>query len=139
MSWISTPIPTQLHELLQAAAIGSDAAAVAICTHKPQASVEWLEQARSVVWTQILQIRTPLADLIDSYPNLGNRLSLIWRNLDAEDSSLPFEQRMKYANEFEKLVTEIREKPGFSRFFTSQGILLLKESSPIRTHRHSQC
>ena len=61
-------------------------------------------------------MRTPLADLIDSYSNLGNRLSFIWGNLDGEDSSLPFEQRMKYAKESEKLVTEVREKPGFSRF-----------------------
>ena len=116
MSWISTPILTQLNELLQAAAIGSDAAAAAICTHKPQVSVEWLEQARSVFWSQILQMRTPLADLTDSYPDLGDRLSFIWGNLDTEDSSLPFEQRMKYANEFEQLLTQIREKPGFSRF-----------------------
>ena len=75
MSWIGTPIPTQLHELLQAAAIGSDAAAAAICTHKPQVSVEWLEQARSVVWSQILQMRTPLADLIDSY-RLSGEISM---------------------------------------------------------------
>ena len=95
MSWIGTPIPTQSHELLQAAAIGSDAAAAALCAHQPQVSVEWLEQARSVVWSQIHQMRTPLADLIDSYPDPGNRLSLIWGNLDAEDSSLPFEQRTK--------------------------------------------
>ena len=71
MSWIGTPIPTQLHELLQAEAISSDAAAAALCAHQPQVSVKWLEQVRSVVWSHILQMRTPLADLMDSSPDLG--------------------------------------------------------------------
>ena len=44
-------------------------------------------------------MRTPLADLIDSYPDLGNRLSLIWGNIDTEDSSLPFNQRMEFTND----------------------------------------
>ena len=74
-------------------------------------------------------MRTPLADLIDSYPDLGNRLSFIWGNLDGEDSSLPFEQRMKYANESEKLVTEIRKKPGISRFLLPREFSYLKRAA----------
>ena len=60
LSWVGTPISTQLHELLQATTVGSNAAAAALCTNQPKVSVEWLEQARSVVWSQILQMRTPL-------------------------------------------------------------------------------
>ena len=83
------------------------------------------------MWSQILQMRTHLADLTDSYPDLGNRLSFIWGNLDAEDSSLPFEQRMKYANEFEQLLTQIREKPGFSRFLLPREFSDLQRAAQI--------
>ena len=36
--------------------------------------------------------------------------------MDAEDSSLPFEQRMEFAKEFEQIFAGIRKKPDFSHF-----------------------
>ena len=76
-------------------------------------------------------MRIPLADLTDSYPNLGNRLSFIWRMLDAEDSALRFEHRMKLANEFELLISQIREKPGFSRFLLPREFSDLQRAAQI--------
>ena len=53
-------------------------------------------------------MRTPLNTLRDSHPGLADRLLFIWSKLDAEESSLAFEQRMRLVNEFEELVAQVR-------------------------------
>lgn len=54
--------------------IAKQAASYAISHKNYSRALEWLEQGRSVVWNQILQLRTPVDDLSKVNPALAQRL-----------------------------------------------------------------
>jgi hypothetical protein len=58
------------------------AVATAIAVKENKKAVEWLEQGRSIVWGQILSLRTPLDDLRDEHPELADNLEKISRMLE---------------------------------------------------------
>jgi hypothetical protein len=63
-----------------------DAVATAITIEQYDTAIEWLEQGRSVVWGQLLQLRTPVDDLQDKHPSLANQLKYISRELEGAGS-----------------------------------------------------
>ncbi|KAG8795379.1 hypothetical protein FRC12_015205 [Ceratobasidium sp. 428] len=109
----------------------SEAAAVAILASRYDLAVEWLEQGRCLVWSQILQLRTPLDEIHVSHPELANELRRLSSRLEntgsfAQDymasntheglSQNDSYMRSHLANERDKLIDEIRLKPGFDDF-----------------------
>ncbi|KAJ7911295.1 CHAT domain-containing protein [Mycena leptocephala] len=42
--------------------------------HDYQKAVEWLDQGRSVIWAQLLDLRTPVDELRENHPNLADQL-----------------------------------------------------------------
>jgi hypothetical protein len=58
------------------------AAACAVRDENPGAAVELLEQGRSVLWTQALNLRTDLTRLASRAPGLAERLSRVRQSLD---------------------------------------------------------
>lgn len=129
LSWIGLTIPTRHHALKEARSLACDSAAAAIAANDLEKALEWLEEGRSVVWGQLLQLRTPVDDLRDRNPELAEKLSQVASTLEAGSPSTHFppiggnvssdqtiQGHRRLANEWESLVEQVREMDGFENF-----------------------
>jgi len=116
--------------------IASDAAACAVAAGHPERAVELLEHGRAVLWSQLLQLRGELDDLRQSEPAIADRLAAIRAALDQPDDQRDLsssaadadpaaaqpdqaalaDARMRYAAEWDQLVEQVRQRPGFENF-----------------------
>lgn len=114
----------------------SAAAATAFSFGRIELALEWLEQGRCIVWTQLSQLRNPLRlhDLRAKHADLAERLQQVSSKLEKAGSrdlnalattkspekkvSLEEEaiEHIKLAKEWNQLLEEIRREPGFSNF-----------------------
>ncbi|KAJ6548930.1 hypothetical protein B0H19DRAFT_1074726 [Mycena capillaripes] len=74
VAWLGLPINGRQHQIMEADAVARDAAVAAISADQPKKAVEWLEQSRTIIWGQLLNLRTPIDVLKQKYPDLGNEL-----------------------------------------------------------------
>ncbi|KAG8825810.1 hypothetical protein FRC17_008519 [Serendipita sp. 399] len=128
VAWLGLSITNRHQHLIRMGNIARDAAATAISLQHFDKAVEWLEQGRSIVWTQILQLRTPVDQLHDVEPKLANELLRVSRLLDSgnqqNDAQVggrlsPEEAGRQYralAEEWEKIIKRVRELPDFEHF-----------------------
>jgi tetratricopeptide (TPR) repeat protein len=110
-----------------------EAAAVACRSGRPDKALEWLEQGRCLVWSQLNYLRTPLetlrghdpalatsiADVSKRLEEAGSRRALIEFHMSESDKlSLDDEARdhAKLARRWEELLVEARTLPGFASF-----------------------
>ncbi|KAI0083703.1 CHAT domain-containing protein [Irpex rosettiformis] len=110
-------------------------------------ALEWLETGRAVVWSQVLQLRTPLDDLQRLHPRLADDLYHVSQVLQhaassPSDSLPPSTEYRKtqpslegqaqsshtYALKYEKLITQIRELDGFKDFLLPKTLLQLTDA-----------
>ncbi|KAI0825523.1 CHAT domain-containing protein [Irpex lacteus] len=119
--------------------IVAKAATAAINAGEFKKAVEWIESGRTLVWSQILQLRTPLDDLHQSHPQLADRLQHVSQALQQaatsssgstsqllstshfnQSTQLSLDMQTKsshgYAAEYEKLLKQIRKLEGFGGF-----------------------
>ncbi|KIJ43564.1 hypothetical protein M422DRAFT_169773 [Sphaerobolus stellatus SS14] len=75
-AWLGSSLPDHHSQIMQAGSVVHEAAAAAHQFGDHIQAVEWLEQGRSVIWSQLLQLRTPMDDLKEKEPNLSQRLKL---------------------------------------------------------------
>lgn len=95
------------------------------------AAVEWLEQGRSIVWKQMLQLRTPVDDLSAIDPTLAEELKQVAYDLESATSRQSFktttpsqelsleqasQQHRRLAESWEDLLTRVRHISGFGDF-----------------------
>jgi hypothetical protein len=114
-----------------------DAAAVAIASDQAEKAVEWLEQGRSVIWRQLLNLRSPVHALKHSYPTLAHRLVSLSAKLEGSGtrpSARLFQSGTQLspqsvadrahhnAHERAELLKEIRQLEGFERFLLPKTI-----------------
>ncbi|KAJ7090712.1 CHAT domain-containing protein [Mycena epipterygia] len=132
IAWLGLSICDRHNRLSKAGQVVRDAAAAAIASGDSQKAVEWLEQGRSVIWGQLLDLRTPVDALKQKHSELANRLVFLSAQLEgsgirASDSDriesstqqslqLIAENAHQNAYEREELLKQIRTLPGFSRF-----------------------
>ncbi|KAJ7207437.1 CHAT domain-containing protein [Mycena pura] len=138
MAWLGLSIRDRHHIILRGGKLITDAAAAAISASRNDKAVEWLEQGRSVIWGQLLALRTPLDSLKESHPQLATdlmRLSSLLEGASVRDTAeegkahntrdhLPAQQSLQaiahryhdYAHERNQLLKKIRELPDFNRF-----------------------
>ncbi|TDL23540.1 hypothetical protein BD410DRAFT_787385 [Rickenella mellea] len=109
-------------------------------------ALEWLEQGRSVVWGQLLRLRTPVDDLRDVNFDLAQKLSDIASSLEggrashtsfAKNEGLSSEQttqkrHRQLAEEWESLVKEVQTIKGFERFLLPKQYSELRDASGDR-------
>ncbi|KAF8751896.1 TPR-like protein, partial [Rhizoctonia solani] len=128
-------------------ALAPEAASVAIGYSKYALALEWLEQARCVVWNQNFALRAPIDELKSTYPDVASKLQDISSRLHAanfqESESqtgasvldMPHDQisqeHRRLGIEYNKLVTQIRMLPGFSDFLRPTKVQEL-----VRAARH---
>ena len=154
LAWIGLALSHRYRELIEAADVVREAAAVALDSGRPETAVEWLEQGRSIVWGGMLQLRSSHDELSYAYPDLSSRLRELSAALELASStreksmSSPLEQASSpepctvvtlqqmahdhrtLAIERDKLLEDIRKLPNFERF------LLHKEFSQLRASAH---
>ncbi|KDR71440.1 hypothetical protein GALMADRAFT_74871 [Galerina marginata CBS 339.88] len=119
--------------------LSNAAAATAFSLGKPKKALEWLEQGRCLVWTQLNNLRTPLEDLASFDSDLANELSRISQGLEnaglrnelvaiGTDADIMIEKMAlqdeaiagaKLAQEWDQLLQKIRDIPKFKNFLRS--------------------
>ena len=133
---------TREEQLAQWAGVAADAAACAILDGRPETAVELLEQGRSVLWTQALNLRSDLTRLASQAPGLAERLTSIRQILDAPmpeaaalvsataGGAVPVadgarrqqeaaDLRRRKAREWDDTVAQVRALDGFEHFLAA--------------------
>ncbi len=115
VTWQGRDRPHQERELSARARLARDAAAVALDAGQPERAVELLELGRSVLWTQLLDLRGDDSELAARAPALHAELGQIRTTLDSEAAVTPA-QRIALAQRWDDLVAQVRGLDGFSDF-----------------------
>jgi hypothetical protein len=145
VAWLGLSISDRHHHILKAGKTVTDAAAAAISAGMLEKAVEWLEQGRSIIWGQLLNLRTPVDGLKESHPELAEKLIFLSKKLEGagtRDSSLlnsrdqqlePLQRTAKqyhdYAHARNLLLKEIRELDGFQKFLLPKTISELSHAA----------
>ncbi|KAJ7128004.1 CHAT domain-containing protein, partial [Mycena epipterygia] len=136
LAWLGLSITDRHHNLLQAGQLVRDAASAAIAVLDYQKAVEWLEQGRSVIWGQLLNLCTPVDELRKSHPGLANQLVSLSASLETAGTQsndvaamVTPQSLQSIAQESHALVLDrnhilqqIRDLPGFQRFLLPKTI-----------------
>lgn len=135
VAWLGHNISKRYEEIIKLGTVANRAAAAAIAAGQYTRAVEWLENGRSIVWSQVLQIRPTLDELRRRDQQLASDLDRISRALQhalqiddthltelssdpSASESLEARTRTSYslALEFEKVIEKIRNLDGFADF-----------------------
>ncbi|KAJ7488044.1 TPR-like protein [Mycena latifolia] len=138
LAWLGLSINDRHHHIRQAGTVVRDAATAAIAENQLSTAVEWLEQGRSIIWGQILNLRTPVDDLRKSHPDIADKLVSYSTRLEAagtKSSTLPeretgpsqspqavAQDSHALADKRDKLLKQIRTLAGFERFLLPKPI-----------------
>ncbi|KAF5369560.1 hypothetical protein D9758_002654 [Tetrapyrgos nigripes] len=132
--WLGHNINRRYKELSDVGDIANAAAAAAIAAGKYELAVEWLEEGRTIIWGQLLQLRNPMIILSERHPDLAKELRDVSRALEDpsnnfRDGSISHEghhyrpntldevsYRTRLVGRYKSLLAVIREKEGFERF-----------------------
>ncbi|CUA77661.1 Toll-like receptor 8 [Rhizoctonia solani] len=131
--WLGEVAKMRITQTFQLSDLVQEAAAAAIVAQETDLALEWLEQGRSIIWGQFLQLRAPLDGLTSVNPALAAELKLAADELDNTSAGIipsrTFEpesyikpldwniQRLhQVANQYEKLLDQVRQTPGFENF-----------------------
>ncbi|KAJ7921718.1 CHAT domain-containing protein [Mycena leptocephala] len=145
LAWLGLSIADRHRHLSQVSQVVRDAASAAIEVHDYQKAVEWLEQGRSVIWGQLLNLRTPVDELRKIDPNLATKLVSLSIALETagtqsnavadaiEPSSLQLIAKKSHAIALERNNTlqQIRQLPGFGSFLLPKAISELSLAAKI--------
>ncbi|THU77350.1 TPR-like protein [Dendrothele bispora CBS 962.96] len=141
--WLGQTVHRRYKELPRIGMIINNAIAMAISVGDLLRAVEWLEEGRSIVWKQILQLRTPLDELRQQHPDIADDLSRVslaldnagtfnFQNIDLKIKHKNLEEEAqnhrKLATKYEELLQQVRELDGFSSFLRPKKF---SELSPV--------
>ncbi|KAF7344196.1 hypothetical protein MVEN_01710100 [Mycena venus] len=140
LAWLGLSISDRHYHLSKAGRIVRNAATAAIAHGQVELAVEWLEQGRSIIWGQLLSLRSPLDVLSISHPSLAQQLLSLSAELDGSTTRASSElestissntpqsllsiahKAHQNAYEREQLLEKIRSLDGFSRFLLPKPI-----------------
>ncbi|KAH8810260.1 CHAT domain-containing protein [Flagelloscypha sp. PMI_526] len=142
--WLGAPIRHHFQTIEEV--VGSsihEAVSAAVRAHDLELAVEWMEQGRSIVWSQLRQLRSPLVDLQDAYPFLAQdfqdvqrRIEISWLPRDFGNKTEPAADTLekqaqahrRNIRKREDLLTEIRNKKGFESFLRPEKFSVLSKA-----------
>jgi hypothetical protein len=126
IAWLGLAVTNQHALLADVGDIVRDAVAAAIRYEDYERAVVWAEQGRSIVWQNLLGLRTPVDKLRQTHPDMADRLHYIARQLEGSGShdvdlaEIPTASAggasanySKLAIEWDDLIDKIRKIPGF--------------------------
>ncbi len=153
LSWLGSPIETRREVLKRAQNITTIAVSRAILVEEYSTALAWVEQGRSVMWTQLLQLRVPVDDLRLVDPSLAQKLSYLagqlslnstkagvlvtkgdavtsgYSDLEAEGT-----RHRQLVAEWTDTVEQVRRLDGFSRFLqpkNAEELCVAAHSGPV--------
>lgn len=143
--WLGDSVEDRYKQIIDAGSICAEAVAAAITRSDYQAALEWLEEGRSIVWKQTLQLRTPVDDISAVNPALATKLKKIAHDLDQASSRKTLDatqlsnehdtqQHRRLAERWEKVVDRARNIPGFETFLRPRAaseLILSAHSGPV--------
>ncbi|WP_327105530.1 CHAT domain-containing protein [Nonomuraea glycinis] len=127
MAWRGLSPGDQERLLAEFQGAASDAAACALETGDARLAVELLEQGRGVLLAQALDARAARDRLTQELPELSDRLTQVYADLDAQPADM--DRRHAAARRHAELVAEIRRQPGFEDFHRSMDFARLAEAA----------
>ncbi|KAJ7651899.1 CHAT domain-containing protein [Mycena rosella] len=83
LTWLGSSIEDRHHRISPVGEVIRNAAATAIGTHQYGKAIEWLEQGRSIIWGQILELRTSVNTLKEEHPALAEKFVALSSQLDS--------------------------------------------------------
>lgn len=129
IAWIGLTLVEQRALLGEIGSVVRDAVSAAIKAKELETAVEWVEQGRSIIWQNMLGLRSPLDDLRRAHPKLAARFQRVSQKLegyrsnkrlsaDADEVTLVDVARKssRLATEWEGVIDEIRRLPNFEWF-----------------------
>jgi hypothetical protein len=126
VAWLGLSISDRHHQIKQAGTVVRDAASAAISAGQPEKAVEWLEQGRSIIWGQLLNLRNPVDSLEQKHPDLAKQLISLSTHLEGattQDSNKFFaNQAYEIAYARNLVLKRIRELEGFQQFLLPKTI-----------------
>jgi len=131
--WLGRTVEQRYKDISEIGGAIADAVTAAIYFGKSSLALEWMEQGRSIVWGQMLRLRTPLHELRERYPHEANELDRISRALDSagithldhfehsthrRSKSLEemAQAHRRLAEEYDRMLARIRNLPEFGEF-----------------------
>ncbi|TDL19658.1 hypothetical protein BD410DRAFT_773568 [Rickenella mellea] len=144
LCWPGLTIASRHRALQLARFVACDSAAAALSADNFNQALEWLEQGRSVVWGQLLQLQNPMDDLRAIDLDLAERLSHVAFALEQGgykenrmvtesdvkmSSSQAISKYHRLANEWDSLVKVAQKKPGFKHFMLPKKISELQQAA----------
>ncbi|VDC04266.1 unnamed protein product [Peniophora sp. CBMAI 1063] len=158
VAWLGRNIGTRYEQLSHMGPAISGAAAACIGNGDVRRALEWLEQGRSVVWGQLLALRSPVDELREQNPGIAKELEDLARALQSAGAvtarpgmtsrekkarmnlstsrslSDEAQKHSQLAREYESTIEHVRKLPGFDRFLKpkrAEELLLAAESGPV--------
>ncbi|MGY1790231.1 CHAT domain-containing protein [Geodermatophilus sp. SYSU D00803] len=148
-AWHGLERRTREVHLVDHAGLATEAVGAVLEAGDLPGAVELLEQARSVLWTQALHMRSDLTRLAERVPDLAARLDRIreelgqptpeagWTGEDGGQDALParheqirtLERRRRLAIEWDALVEQARNVEGFRHFLAPVPFAVLREAA----------
>lgn len=135
VAWHGLDQATREHHLREWTGLASDAAAAAVAANDPARAVELLEAGRSILWTQVSQLRHDLAALRERAPDLAAALEASRAVLNSPSARVPgdpdatgdageaqaaeqqmLDARRQAARDWDAAVGEVRRIEGFEHF-----------------------
>ncbi|KAE9398697.1 hypothetical protein BT96DRAFT_1020002 [Gymnopus androsaceus JB14] len=132
--WLGKTVGHRYEELPQIGRVTAAAVATAISAGNLPLAIEWLDEGRSIVWGQILQLRSPLDDLRHQHPEISKDLEMVSKALEnagtstknnienitsgTEQTTVEEESQKHHrlAAQYEGLISYVRSLDGFESF-----------------------
>ncbi|KZV59764.1 hypothetical protein PENSPDRAFT_644770 [Peniophora sp. CONT] len=115
--WLGHSVNRRYLETSRITDIVSTAVHVATRQHALSQAIEWLEAGRSLVWSQVLALRTSFHDLKKRYPDLAEALEEASRQLQRSGYMSHFStSHRRFAIQYDHTLREIHRCTGFEDF-----------------------
>ncbi|PVF91893.1 TPR-like protein [Serendipita vermifera] len=137
VAWLGLSVVDRHEHLIEIGEVARDAAAAAITLEKYDKAIEWLEQGRSIVWNQFLQLRTPVDELHTVNSDLADRLlqvsRLLIQGVKPNGGMMSIEEQgQRYRAltvEWESIIDQVRSLPNFQDFLKPLQISRLRDAA----------
>ncbi|KAJ7621820.1 CHAT domain-containing protein, partial [Mycena rosella] len=137
-AWLGLSIDDRHRRIITAGPMVRDAARAAIYSGQLGKAVEWLEEGRSIIWGQLLNLRTPVDTLMQQNPDLAKEFISLsaqlegagtrgndWKSGTLQSVAATAHQAHDSAHKRDVLIKKIREVEGLERFLLPKIIVEL--------------
>ncbi|KAG8794806.1 hypothetical protein FRC12_021339 [Ceratobasidium sp. 428] len=127
--WVGMTVRRRFKDIATIKGVVNQAAAAAIALREYNLAFEWLEEGRSIVWSQLLQLRTPLDDIRAANAALADQIEMVAYQLDQAGNT----ERAEISLLDTGLLDQARETPGCKGLLLPKTTVELAHAAQTRT------